>query len=304
MNRCFYCGGRLTGDERPEHVIPLAIGAVLETLQVCDPCNTKAGREVEKPWLRDPHVHPLRVKHKIPNRRKNPVSPRQIIAKLDDGRTARVIDHGSHQEIQPLPRTTVDEVAGRLRVEASPKDFATIAARLKKERPDLRWVFTRPGSGTVTATATEEVSIETWPRFASKVTLALMSLLVDDSWLETDTAKELQTVLWSGARQANAMDGLGWAWAAIPAVVNRATAPGNLLGGPEHLLCFEADQRGAALCIIVFGDLLYRVRLSGLKLPLDAPAWLLDPKARTVVCLPWPLLHAGLELRRLQKTVR
>jgi hypothetical protein len=239
--------------------------------------------------------------HHVLDRRDQPVRPRPTRAPLTDGRTALVVDHGDHVEIRPLPRVTVDEKAGRLLVEASPDDAERIAKRFEREHPDAGWGPARPGAATVTATVKYELSIETWPRFAAKVTLAAMSLLVDDSWLETDAAKHLQEVLWAGARQVHALLDPGWAWAAVPMPVNRATSPGNLLDGAEHLLCFESADGRAAVNVVVFGDLLYRVPLPVEHVPAVHPAWLLDPHERKVFTMPWAGLAYLLKARHLNR---
>jgi hypothetical protein len=299
--RCFYCGGPLTGHERPEHIIPAAIGAELVTHRVCDACNTRAGEEVDQPWLGDPHVLPLRMMHTVLDRRDQPVRPRPVRATLDDGRVALVAEHGTHFEIRPLPRVIVDEAAGTVHVEASRDDMDKIAARLEKEHGTLRWSTPRPGPTTVTATATRELSIEMWPRFAAKVTLGIMSLVVDDSWLDADVAKALRTVLWSGARQVNVLEEPGWAWAAVPVAIDRRKPPGSLLEGGEHLVCFESEVERAALVIVVFGDLLYRVRIPAPDVPKISPAWLLHSGRRETLAMPWAILSCVLEGRRIER---
>lgn len=299
--RCFYCGGALSGHERPEHIIPAAIGAELVTHRVCDPCNERAGKEVDQPWLGDPHVLPLRILHAVLDRRDEPVQPRPVRALLDDGRVALVTDHGRHVEVRPLPRVEVDALRRIVRVEAAPEDMEKIAARLEREHGPLRWGTPQAGQGTVTATVTHEVSIETWPRFAAKVALGVMSRLAEDVWLDSDDARALQAVLWSGARQAEALQDPGWAWSAVPHPIDRRASPGALLEHAEHLLCFESDAVRSALVMVFFGDVLYRVPVRTTDVPKVPPAWLLEPHTKELLAMPWTLLNRVLVGRRLAR---
>ena len=300
-HRCFYCGGSLLGNERPEHIIPAAAGGTLTTIRVCDPCNTRAGKEVDAPWLRDPHVMHLRAKYGVHDRRDQPVRPQAISAALDDGRKARVIDHGSHVEIHPVRRVTKDDAAGTVRVESTPAEFPKIAERLEREHGSLRWAPSRSGPTTLTATATLEVSVETWPRLAAKVTLGVMSRFVDDSWVDSERAASLRSILWSGARQVHALDKGGWAWAAVPEIVDRSKPPAALLNDAEHLLCFESDQMRSALVIVLFSELLYRVPVDATDVNSISPSWLFDSIRRELLEMPAPLLSLALKGRRMQE---
>src|SRR5215212_5624680 len=44
---CLFCRGRLTGAERPEHIVPEAMGGWLTTYDVCDACNHRFGGQVD-----------------------------------------------------------------------------------------------------------------------------------------------------------------------------------------------------------------------------------------------------------------
>jgi hypothetical protein len=77
--------------------------------------------------------------------------------------------------------------------------------------------------------------------------------------------------------------------------------PGSLLDGAEHLLCFESVGEVAALNIIVFGDLIYRVPVPIADLPRVHPAWLFDPVTARVKSAPSVLMGIYLQERQQER---
>jgi hypothetical protein len=256
------------------------------------------GREVDQPWLDDPHVRDSRMLHEVPDRRGAAVRPRGVKVELADGRQVVVRDRAGVAEIQPIPQTTIDEQRGTVLIHGTAEDLAKAVTRFERDHPEVQWLPSQPGEQYPRSIAVpQEYDVETWPRFAAKVALGVMSRLVDDDWLDSATANALQDILWSGAKQAAALDDRGWAWSAVPLGIDVTKPPGNMLRDAEHLLLFEELNGTAALCMILFGDWLYRVPLPKSELPSEPPAWLFDSIERSVAEYPSHAIHPVVAMR-------
>ncbi len=176
----------------------------------------------------------------------------------------------------------------------SKDDFTKKIARLKRDHPNFAVVEQHEeteSGGQVAVTMVQDPAV--WPRFAAKTALATASLVAADEWLDTPAARELREVLWSGPPvDAVAEPGVGWC--ALPLQLPSAFP----LQPPEHLLAFEAG----GFAIVVFGELLYRIRgfeweWTGDEPPLWAQSWWFSPEEPKARRLPTQVQYGFLGMR-------
>jgi hypothetical protein len=199
--RCWYCGeAKLRTDDPPEHVIPDALGGTLKTDRVCRECNQRAGREIDWPlqndWL---------------------IAQRQAVAEIvgsgkasKQGRTGRADAHRTSnpdttvdvdRSWKPTVRSKIERTATGANIWASSEEEAQrLRERLVKQ---LAKEGLKIQSEELSRTAFNDVTIHvmidgvTWLRAAAKMALGALSLVLDDSWLDTDDAKRLRQWLWA-----------------------------------------------------------------------------------------------------------
>jgi len=224
------------------------------TVRVCGPCNRRAGVEVDQPWLDDYLVKEARVRHQIPNRRGDPPRRMSIPSGPPGAPPAAIVHLDGVSATTTIQRIPTDEIEGnRITMSGYSKEaFAKKIERLKQEHPNFAVIEQHEeteSGGQVTVTMGQDPDL--WPRFAAKTALATASLVAPDEWLETPTARKLREVLWNGPpADTTAEPGVGWC--PLPLQLQSAFP----LKPPEHLLAFEAG----GFAIIVFGELLYRIR--------------------------------------------
>jgi hypothetical protein len=288
---CFYCSGPLSGSEPPEHVLPAGLGVDLTTRRVCQPCNQRAGREVDQPWLSDYLVNEARVRLQVPDRRGNPPRNMTIPAVSGDGRDVFVHLDGTagstRIELKPQYRSDgIHWTTSGYTVEATTKKLE----RMRQDHADVRVVRQAPEAAPETAVASIVQPPQTWPRFGAKVALAVASLVCADDWLESANAKALQEALWSGPA-----DGLepGVAWCSIPAQLPNALP----MRPPEHLLTHVEWDGIQWLGLIIFAELQYRVPLEIDWGEAGPQSWWFSPDNRRGRQLPADVQLAQLMLR-------
>jgi hypothetical protein len=256
---CFYCARELDAAPDPEHVLPAALGTELVTWRVCTACNRRAGREVDQPWLAEPHVEESRRLLALINRRGRVAPPLRARGVLEDGSPALVTLAGDRVDIRRRPSRTVE--GNVLRLSGYTEAEAERTWQRPRDRGELLGDPTTmvATSTALTATVRREVNVDIWPRFAAKVALAFISLFADDDWLVTDAAQGLRDVLWNGHpdTKRDALAHPGVAWSVPPLLLRQGTHP--LRVGEHMLVCEETEAEGPWFCMVLFGDLLYRV---------------------------------------------
>jgi hypothetical protein len=114
--RCWYCGEEtLRTDDPPEHVVPSTLGGELTTDRVCRKCNTRAGKEIDEPFLSDWVIAWERLLWDIRDVRhgkdKPPPLPHEELA-LDDGTEVRM---NRDYTVDVLPKVDRDSTPKRIR---------------------------------------------------------------------------------------------------------------------------------------------------------------------------------------------
>lgn len=130
-----------------------AIGAELTTERVCTPCNRRAGREVDQPWLNDPHVRDSRILYDVRDRRGKRPQPRAVKTELEDARAVLLRDRAGVAEVQPIPQTTIDESRGTVEIHGTSEDVAKAVKRFERDHPEVQWLPPAPGAGYRAASA-------------------------------------------------------------------------------------------------------------------------------------------------------
>lgn len=284
--RCWYCGEpHLLSTDAPEHVIPAAIGAGLTTDRVGGSCNERAGREVDAVFLDDWFVREARQRHGIADRRhsrKPPRGPRQSAA-LEDGTPVRI---DTADRWRPVVQSRVERDETEIRIRAA--DETELERLIKKEVLRIRSEGKTATPGVVRPMPIERPRVNVkfqvdryiWLRMAAKVALATTSLVLGESWLDSQQARELQGWLWDSRPTNRSGEHLQGA-----PVRPEGTAMPLLCRPPEHLVLFHPlGPERAGLMAAVFGEVLLpipAIELGGQPQP--QRAWRLDPTTgRTV----------------------
>ena len=261
-----------------------ALGGGWTIDSVCRRCNNRVGTEVEGPFLRDDWlISKARAFHGIGNprkgKRKAPPNPRHT-ARLADGTPIEVeMREGPWRARQRHP--TVRRDRDKVTISAATREEGEAALETFLERLDRDGV----SHGKVETVETEienpevqlrvEVNPTLWLRAMAKITLAAVSSVMPEAWLDSASATQLR----------------GWLWDPKPTLADgtRAEArPRFVEGGlalicppPQHLLVLKrtaGPQRGALL-IVLFGTWVASLPVEGAGTPLPELAWRLEPIA-------------------------
>jgi hypothetical protein len=277
--RCTYCDRYLPVARRSiEHPLGQAIGGSgWSTRDVCDECNAKAGKEVDKPFASETIVLALRNRHSVPDTRGNvPPAPR-LFGKLEENGLRAYLElgrEGVRAGRVPEPEQR-DENVERYTV-----DLGQAEALLRTREDRLR----KKHGGNVKIEAHVEVvnresianisyslDMLLWPRFGAKLGLAFGRQVLGEDWLSTPEAAHLRDVMW--ARESDPAN-LKCIWETIKPDDVFAW----LVSPPQHMVAVQSTRHGAGLIVQLFGELRYGVRLSqGRSADVDWAIWVFDP---------------------------
>lgn len=250
------------------------MGGTLKTDRVCRACNGRAGSEIDAPFMKDWLIAMQRELHSPGGHRLRP----RVEAALEDGtpvdlQTGRgpwkATVRGSKQlkddtvTIRASSRAEYDKLLGRVRrdVEAQGKTL-----------PELDEPTEFETNGPVVVSA--ELDGVVWLRMAAKVTLACLSKVLPDSWLDSTDAIRYRGWLWD----ADPVNADGSPALALPVTPSELEL--QVLDPPEHLLyCAPLGDGRLGVGIAYFGSIVVRARVSVGDLPMPGAAWRTGPGA-------------------------
>lgn len=269
---CSYCGrARLDGTQRAEHPIPAVLDSKITVFTVCDECNTRAGRQVDAPWLSHPFVLDERARNAVADPRRSRSAPPGSI--LDgvyfDEEGHRVVVHGG------VPRYTGSIVDDGERIRITAPDEARAAEMVERVEKrlaaegyagEIQSINRRRHRPRLSRTIT--ASLDSGVRFGAKAALAFAAEAFPEEWRLAPEADQLRAWLWSEDPQSAEGNKLAW-----------------LAGGEEHPYAepprhtvFFLDLHDAVhLVALVFGRLGFAVPVAPLDLGVPTVAWMSGP---------------------------
>lgn len=274
---CAYCARPvLIGTEKPEHVIPAALGASLVVDTVCDKCNEEAGRDVDQPFLADEWVHEHRSRGGRPDpRRKNsrPIRSRLLRGHTDEGDYVFLDDDGVPQ----MGSRIIDLGDGRIQLRAgSEAEAQRLQKRVEKraaaEGKRARIDEVRHSSSQPKITAQFTLDAMVWRREAAKIGLAVGSLVRPQEWRTGPDAGLLRE--WFNGTDRSSDDGR--APGLVPSSV-AGTPFEKLVTNEEHLLFFQPLNGATYLGVVLFGATQFWVPVDTKDAAVPGIAWKLDP---------------------------
>lgn len=260
---CAYCGEpALTGDERPEHVIPKAVNGRLVTRTVCDPCNRWAGKHIDQPWLDDTFVGHTRFTHAIPDSRGNILTYDPLLTgTTEDGTRVTLGRDGKPVALNsPVKR---DPATGEIQIRArNQEDYERLLAREIKKAEAAGKTFSLGDAQEVSEQPHVEVVHSMipgrWERMAAKLALGLLAETQPPAWRLSASADMLRERIHNlervvgevKIRKADSFDGFAQSPASavvILTLANRPAAMVSLLGDFALFFPLADDMRGLDL---------------------------------------------------------
>lgn len=278
---CAYCGQPvLTGNDKPEHPLPAAIGSSLVVFTVCDPCNDWTNNEIDQPWLGDDWTMIFRATHDIRDHRR--AQSRRPLHPMRLGFTDEGVRVSADENWKPTLGSKIVEHGDKVRIVAGSEEEAErllerVRKRTEAEGKSLKMVNWEKGESRPTVRVNLKVNIVAWRRMAAKVALGVGSSIYPEDWRLSGDAETLRT--WMRDPEAPDPGGEEGRFGILPERIEDRDGIALLVDPPEHLLLVVGSEKRACLLMILFGELLMSMPLNtNGERPPDV-AWLLDPNA-------------------------
>jgi hypothetical protein len=274
---CAYClTAVLTGNEKPEHVIPASLGASLTVPTVCDACNEWAGREIDQPFLADSllQAHRSLAGQRDPRRGKK---ARRVASPLLQGHTADgdfiTVDPETNRPVRRSQIVDFGEDRQQIRA-SSQEDAERLLERARKraaaEGKEIKIEQEERGEFQPEITVNFSMHTDVWRREAAKIGLAVGSLVYPPAWRLSADAHRLRE--WMHNRDSSTEDGQA------PPLVPSHIPPGTLFAeNDEHLLYFmRQGDDNAYVNVFLFGCSYFAVPVDTTGMRVPQQAWRLD----------------------------
>lgn len=275
--RCWYCAEpRLKVGDPPEHVISAALGASLTTDRVCADCNERAGREIDYPFLGDWFIAMDRALYRVEDPRRRRRRPPRAPAQEGQLPDATPVDlHTQDGPWQAQVRSSIEYHGDEVRIRApNMEEYERLLERVRRRVESEGRTFHPPGEPEVidSGAAVEmrtQIDGVVWLRSAAKTTLAALSLVLDDAWLDTPDAAMLRGWLWD-ADPRNADGQKALAFPMEPADLEQHAAQ-----PPDHLIVLtRVDRDVLGVSVAFFGRSFVRSRVElGGSAPPEPGGW-------------------------------
>lgn len=276
---CAYCGQPvLTGNEKPEHPLPAAIGSSLVIFTVCDRCNEWANKEIDQPWLGDDWTMIFRATHDIRDQRR--AQSRRPLDPMRHGFTDEGVRVSVDENWKPTLGSKIIEDGDKVRIVAgSEKEAERLLEKVRKraeaEGKRLEMGNWEKGESRPTVCVNLKVNIIAWRRMAAKIALGVGSAIYPEDWRLSGDAEQLRT--WMRDPEAPDPGGDEGRFGILPERIEDRDGIALLVDPPEHLLLVAGSEKRTSLLMILFGELLMSMPLNtNGDRPPDV-AWLLDP---------------------------
>jgi hypothetical protein len=273
---CAYCGEPvLTGEEKPEHPIPAALGSSFVVDTVCDPCNEWAGKKIDQPFLEDDWARVHRSQSGVVDprrgRRGRPISSPILQGYTEDGDFISLDQDG-----KPRLRSRIDDLGdGRYQIRTdSMEEMERLKRRVERQTgkkitdDDVTHSSSKPRISFRIG-----VDLLIWLREAAKIGLAVGSEVYPEEWRVGPDAARLREWL----RGEDALLPAGQPIGLVPREV-----PGSpielLVDGGEHLLFFQPARGMTFLTIVLLGSVFVSIPVASSGGPAPRSAWRLDPE--------------------------
>lgn len=281
---CPYCGEEKDRAEQSiEHPLPRALGGHgFSSSDHDDPCNKRAGREVDRPFVEHEFVRALRHRHGVRDARGQvPPAPQLYGDRKDGGRG--FLELGAKPRARRAPRRTRNDETGTTFI-TEIGDGAEIAAKeLPKIEQRARELYGDGGFRVETSieqikddgelSILTSLSMTLWPRFGAKLGLAFGREVLGGDWLRSEEAARLRRLLWNEPDAPEAHP--------LPEHVEAGDVFALVAPPPTHLVYVGNFDRGCGLILHLFGTLRYAVPLSESITLAEPVIWTFDPIAGT-----------------------
>jgi hypothetical protein len=272
---CVYCAEpRLTGDQRPEHPIPAAIGSSWQVFTVCDRCNDWADVHVDQPFLDDDFILELRSSHDIRDQRHG--TGRRVASPFSRGHTPEGLYVVADEEWQQ------PHVRGRILEGSGENEFRIVAGDEEEYQRLLKKLELRAAALGKTLELGEPEIVHDhprvtgrlvvrpwrWRRLFAKIALAAGSVAYDKDWHTSSDAQQLRH--WMRDK-----DALPYDHCPLERVAGSAIEP--LVEPAHHVVCFLPGAAATQLAVVLFGEYCLRLPIDTAGRSRPVVAWDLDP---------------------------